>query len=312
MDVTPDIVFIVPYRDRLAHKKFFLRYMKYILEDHARETYDIIFCHQVDKRTFNRGAMKNFGLIYLKTKYPETYQRITMVFNDIDCVPYIKDIIDYKTTIGKIKHFYGFQYALGGIVSMTCLDFESINGFPNYWGWGFEDNAVQNRLKRAGKYISRNNFFNIGDNRILHLFDTFKKSSDKNIPSLFIGDDGTTGISSLHNIQTNIQISDVITPHIILNITSFETESSHDDNNIIEKDMREKNDITITSNISPKRATEHIKQPNTNTNTNTNTNIVNSNNIISSPITPIKPQRPVANNPRNRRHGGFSFGFKRG
>ena len=39
--------------------------------------------------------MKNAGFNYIKTTYPEHYQKITMVFHDIDCVPYRKNLLDY-------------------------------------------------------------------------------------------------------------------------------------------------------------------------------------------------------------------------
>ena len=105
INLPPDIVFIIPYRDRVPQKEFFLRYMKYILEDYEQDTYKIIFCHQQDKRAFNRGASENAGFNYIKSLYPEHYQKITMVFHDIDCVLYIKNLLDYKTSYGKIKHF---------------------------------------------------------------------------------------------------------------------------------------------------------------------------------------------------------------
>ncbi len=65
----PKRVFIVPYRNRVQHKFFFCKYMSFILEDH--DDYEIFFAHQCDARTFNRGAVKNIGLIAVKNKYTE-------------------------------------------------------------------------------------------------------------------------------------------------------------------------------------------------------------------------------------------------
>ena len=141
----PKRVFIVPYRNRPQHKFFFSKYMSFILED--KDDYEILFSHQCDARTFNRGASKNIGFIAVKNKYPQHYKDITIIFNDVDTIPFTK-IFDYDTTQGVVKHYYGYKYALGGIVVIKGGDFEKINGFPCYWGWGMEDNALQKRCER--------------------------------------------------------------------------------------------------------------------------------------------------------------------
>ena len=57
----PKIVFVVPYRDREHHLKFFSVYMKHILSDYDPSTYEIYIVHQKDGRPINRGGMKNIG-----------------------------------------------------------------------------------------------------------------------------------------------------------------------------------------------------------------------------------------------------------
>ena len=141
----PDVVFVVPYRNREQHKTFFTRYMKDYVLKNVNYKWQIIFIHQRDVRAFNRGAMKNLGFKYLKDKYPKYYKDITIVFNDVDTAPYKPDLVNFQTTRGIVKHFYGFNYALGGLVSMKAGDFEELNGFPNLWAWGFEDNELQYR-----------------------------------------------------------------------------------------------------------------------------------------------------------------------
>ena len=143
----PSRVFIVPYRNRVQHKFFFSKYMSFILED--QDDYEIYFSHQCDARTFNRGGTKDIGFLAIKEKYPQHYKNITFIFNDIDTIPFNK-IFDYQTTHGVVKHHYGFKYALGGIVVMKGADFEKINGFPCFWGWGMEDNALQKRCEAYG------------------------------------------------------------------------------------------------------------------------------------------------------------------
>jgi hypothetical protein len=164
----PKRIFIVPYRNRVQHKFFFSKYMSFILED--KDDYEIYFAHQCDARTFNRGAIKNIGFIAAKNKYPNHYKDMTFIFNDVDTIPFTK-IFDYETTHGVVKHYYGFKYALGGIVVMKGSDFERTNGFPGFWGWGMEDNVLQKRCEAVGLTIDRSVFYNIGSPEILQLFD---------------------------------------------------------------------------------------------------------------------------------------------
>jgi len=134
----------------------------------------------------------------------------------------------------------------------------------------------------------------------------------------------------------------VLTDHVMLNVKTFDTEYIHQENDIILRDIREKNDNTIqttsltssTSSTSPKRDNA-LKKTDTEpipTHSNNTRPRVNSGEMIFNNISPQKcglnnkprtlannttPNQPnvvtnVANNPRARRHGGFSFGFKRG
>jgi hypothetical protein len=133
----------------------------------GQNDYKIYYIHQCDTRTFNRGAMKNIGFLMVKNKYPESYKNISLVFNDVDTTPSDTGFItDYSTKPKIVKHFYGYTYALGGIVSITAGDFESINGFPNYWSWGYEDNMLNYRVTVSGLTLDRSVFYSIIDNRI--------------------------------------------------------------------------------------------------------------------------------------------------
>ena len=65
----PKIIFIIPYRDREQQLYFFRRQMKHVLEDMDERDYEIYYVHQSDRRSFNCGAMKNIGFLYVKNKY---------------------------------------------------------------------------------------------------------------------------------------------------------------------------------------------------------------------------------------------------
>ena len=157
----PKVVFLVPYRNRETQRALFDSKMRnVILSDKPAGYYQIFYIHQMDNRPFNRGAMKNIGFLMVRQTYPDDYAGITLVFNDVDTTPnYRETIPSYETTAGVVKHFYGFPHALGGIVSILAGDFERINGFPNYWAWGFEDNMLNKRVLAANMTVDRSTFY---------------------------------------------------------------------------------------------------------------------------------------------------------
>jgi len=219
MDMTicniPSRVFIIPYRDRVNDKKIFIENMTTILDDETKkDTYEFYFSHQYDTRPFNRGAMKNIGFLAIKDKYPDHYKDITFIFHDVDTMPSEKGLIDYNTTRGIVKHYYGFKYALGGIFSIKGADFEKSKGFPNFWGWGIEDNAMNDRCLEIGLKIDRSQFYPIDDNRILRYFDGFKRTISRK-DSLIYKQKGYDSMLDLKNIKWNIH-------NEYINVTSFD------------------------------------------------------------------------------------------
>lgn len=168
---SPKIIFIVPYRAREQQRAFFARHMPYIMEDFPAGYYEIHYVHQLDTREFNRGAMKNIGFLAMRDKYPDAYKNITFVFNDVDCCPFTKNFLNYETTHGVVKHFYGFTHTLGGIFSITGADFERVGGFPNFFGYGYEDNMIQQRVMAAKILIDRSVFYPLYDPNILSFRD---------------------------------------------------------------------------------------------------------------------------------------------
>ena len=249
MSNVPKVVFVVPYRNRPQHKFFFSNYLKTIMqESDLKDSYELYFSHQSDVRGFNRGATKNIGFLAVKAKYPDDYKNITFVFNDIDTVPF-SNLFNYETTSGTVKHFYGFDYALGGIVSINGGDFEVINGYPNYWGWGMEDKVLQTRCEKKGVRIDRSQFYPIGSPNILHLFDGVQRIVNRKDPWRASSDNGIDGLRTIHKLEYSIN-SESTNPldniHIvssnnifIINITNFMTGTKFENDSYHSYDLRQ-------------------------------------------------------------------------
>ena len=242
----PKRVFIVPYRNRVQQKFFFSKYMSFLLEND--DDYEIYFSHQCDTRTFNRGAVKDIGFIAVKEKYPDHYKDITFIFNDVDTVPFNK-IFTYDTVPGVIAHYYGFKYALGGIVVIKGCDFERINGFPCFWGWGMEDNCLQKRCNAYGLKTDRSTFYTIGSPQILQLFDGISRIISKKDPWRMEQDNGVDGIKTISHLDYSIDNSSlnpndnlftVQNPRIFfVNIKMFLTHIPYESDQYYSYDLRE-------------------------------------------------------------------------
>ena len=230
-ETIPKLIFIVPYRNREQHLHFFKEHMKKVLSDMKTQEYKMYFIHQQDEREFNRGAMKNIGYLAIKKMYPNTYKNITIVFNDVDTMPYTKNFLDYNTVHGKVKHFYGYKFALGGIVSIKAGDFEKTKGFPNFWAWGYEDNTLKQRVVNAKLDLDYSQFYPIMDGNILQLkdglnrivsrgeFDKYKDGSSDtyaDITNLVYNIDETNGFINVTSFNTKTDASTVQTANFSL------------------------------------------------------------------------------------------------
>jgi Txe/YoeB family toxin of Txe-Axe toxin-antitoxin module len=220
--------------------------MSFLLED--KKDYEIYFSHQCDNRSFNRGATKNIGFLAIKNKYPEHYQNINFIFNDIDTIPFNK-IFSYETFKGSVKHYYGYKYALGGIVVIQGSDFEKINGYPCLWGWGMEDYCLQKRCEKYGLEIDRSHFYPIGSPEILQLFDGISRIISKKDTSRIKNDDGYNGLKSVHHLIYTIDSLSknpedneysVDNPRFYyINIKTFSTQIKYDNEEYYQYDLRE-------------------------------------------------------------------------
>jgi len=216
----PEIVFIVPYRKRESEKKVFESIMPKIL-NHLK--YNIFFIHQNDTRLFNRGAIKNIGFLYVKKKWPNYYKNITLVFNDVDCISYYKDQFLFKTKENIIKHHFGFKQTLGGIFSIIASDFEKINGFPNIWTWGLEDNIILKRAKINNIKVDYSKFIDIKERqKIIFMNNYDKRKINKNIFFKFETNENIDGINLIKKINYGNEI-EICKNIFLIDINYFET-----------------------------------------------------------------------------------------
>jgi hypothetical protein len=224
------------------------------LEDVPKTDYEFYVIHQEDSREFNRGAMKNIGFLYIKEKYPKDYSHITLVFNDVDTMPQDKHYINYYTTPGVIKHFCGFVYTLGGIVSITGQDFEKLTGYPNFWAWGYEDNTLYQRAKKRGMIVDRSVFCDFHSDKKFTNFISLSSGSTRTINKTEYNrymKYTTEGAHSIRNLRFDLDNTRVIpetTPEFpaftfssntqVINIQHFDTGIPPPEDGNVEYDLR--------------------------------------------------------------------------
>ena len=249
----PVKVFIVPYRDRAANLTEFLHRMLTIILVDETEPYEIYFAHQYDQRPFNRGAMKNVGFLAVKSKYPQYYKNMTFIFHDVDTYPAQKGLIDYTTTAGTVKHYYGFNHALGGIFAIKGDDFEKSKGFPNFWGWGLEDNIIYDRCVAVGLTIDRSIFYTITDHvNIIRPFDGFIRLVSNRDAAIYKYETPDTLRDIKNHTFTFVQNKE-FKPVFLININKFECGMTPEDTSFRSYDIRkEKNKIKIYGNFKRK------------------------------------------------------------
>lgn len=149
---------LVPFREQLVQKrgeqlKKFTSHMKRWHPD-----WPVLVIEQHGDEKFNRGALLNIGSRYAQ-KMGATY----VVYHDVDLIP-LSSIVPYYTAfpekpihVGAIyKGKYFGDSFIGQALSISLKDVKTINGYPNmFWGWGGEDDAMRNRMKKRGIRVMR-------------------------------------------------------------------------------------------------------------------------------------------------------------
>jgi len=140
-------VIVIPYRDRKEHLEYFLKNSLPLLQEHVPNM-RLVVIEQVPGKLFNRGKLLNIGFSLYKN---ETTYFIT---HDVDVNPLPTIIQEYTEEVPKdvVKGIYTSGCnTLGGIIKIQSETIHRCNGFPNdFWGWGVEDKALQNRCDFFG------------------------------------------------------------------------------------------------------------------------------------------------------------------
>ncbi|XP_069045501.1 beta-1,4-galactosyltransferase 1 [Lepisosteus oculatus] len=153
------VAFIIPFRKREEHLKFWLYYLHPILQRQQLD-YGVYVINQFGDETFNRAKLLNIGY----AEALKEYDYDCFVFSDVDLIP-MDDRNTYKcysqprhlaVSMDKFGFRLPYQQYFGGVSSLSKEQFLKINGFPNnYWGWGGEDDDIYNRISSRGMSISR-------------------------------------------------------------------------------------------------------------------------------------------------------------
>jgi hypothetical protein len=120
-----------------------------------------LFCvvEQADSVEFNQGALKNQGFLAVKNSVD------CVCFHDVDYLPMWADYSEpnlptriiwwglHERPIGHgTTHSVTAQrHGLAAVAVMKKWHFEQANGYSNqYWGWGYEDTDLTDRLSKIG------------------------------------------------------------------------------------------------------------------------------------------------------------------
>lgn len=179
-------IILIPYRNRERHLEYFLKNSVPLLKKYF-EDLKIIIIEQGNDKLFNRGMLLNIGFKEYDADYYFTH--------DVDLNPTEICIENYYIQNNEgITGIYTSCYnTLGGIIKFSKNVFLSINGFPNnFWGWGVEDKAIQNRAEFKNIEITKN-ILNNDPNRFKY-FTIFNDVDDRK----------KDNVSNKHNIEYNI------------------------------------------------------------------------------------------------------------
>jgi len=175
-------IILIPYRNREEHLDYFLKNSVPLLKKHL-DNLKVVIVEQANDKLFNRGILLNIGF-----KENIIYENALYFTHDVDTNPKEEIIMNYyKQNIPDLNSIKGIYTSiwntLGGIICFSKEPFFKINGFPNnFWGWGVEDKALQNRAEFCNINITKNFLSDTISGK--EAFDIFNDNHDRQSPNL--------------------------------------------------------------------------------------------------------------------------------
>jgi len=148
---------VVPYRDREEHlKKFVLHYSK------VAQDVPIYVIEQNDDKPFNRAKLFNVAYLILQSNYNN------FIFHDVDLIidtkksnvdeayAHTESVVHTGTNLGQFGYRMPTKDFFGGVSIFHSSLMDEIQGWSNLiWGWGNEEEMVQEDLIKRGIRIER-------------------------------------------------------------------------------------------------------------------------------------------------------------
>ena len=172
-------IILIPYRNRPKQLELFINECAPIIIENLPNS-KIIIIEQEEGKDFNRGFLLNCGFKEYENKCK------CFLTHDIDIFPKekaIKEIYKREIQLNQILAISSPNSSLGGVIKVCENTIFGINGFPNnYYGWGAEDKALQNRAELRKCEIIRYNYHKKQSNNeyFTYLPDEYKDSKKIN------------------------------------------------------------------------------------------------------------------------------------
>ncbi len=204
--------FIISYRNRKEHlNEFIQRFTEYLTGKDIDAHFYVI--HQITLGKFNRGAMNNIGFLEVCKIRPDGL----FIFHDVDTYPTAWGSIVYEAKPGTFRRpvLNSSPNNLGLICSCWKTEYERVNGFPNYDGWGSEDGALYHRAMKLGIPIDEHSAVHYKDISVVINREHSRKNQyqdmilngDKLLQEKQTGD-STNGLSSLrYEVLCSIELA---------------------------------------------------------------------------------------------------------